>query len=172
MGEIAFRPLGADDLQQVFLWLVRPHVTKWYAPAPSSFAEVIAKYRPRTEAGSAVRAFVVTLAGADVGYIQTYPIDLFPEYAGELGCGAGTAGVDLFIGDPWRMNHGLGSAVARRFVDEVVFVQGGIDTCVAGPSEGNAAAIRAFEKAGFTRWKRVKGSGAEPECVMRCERSP
>ena len=171
MGEIAFRALGAADLQQVFLWLGRAHVSKWYAPAPSSFAEVVAKYGPRTAPGNAVRAFIVTLDGADVGYIQTYAIDEFPEYAAQLGCGAGAAGMDLFIADQWRMNHGLGSAVVRRFVDEVVFAQHGIDTCLAGPSEGNAASIRAFEKAGFTRWKLVKTGGSEPECVLRRERA-
>ena len=171
MGAIAFRPLGAGDLQQVFLWLGRPHVCKWYAPAPSSFAEVVAKYGPRTEPGNPVRAFVVTLGGNDVGYIQTYAIDQFPEYAAQVGCGAGAAGVDLFIADPWRMNHGLGSSVVRRFVDEVVFAQDGIDTCLAGPSEGNAASIRAFEKAGFARWKVVRTGAAEPECVMRRDRA-
>jgi ribosomal protein S18 acetylase RimI-like enzyme len=170
MGAIAFRALGAGDLQQVFLWLGRPHVSKWYAPAPSSYAEVAAKYGPRTQPGNAVRAFVVTLDGADVGYIQTYPVDRFPEYAGELGCGPGTAGMDLFIADPWRMNHGLGSSVVRRFVDEVVFAEPDVAACIAGPSEGNAASIRAFEKAGFTRWKRVRAEGAEPECVLRRER--
>jgi len=171
MAAIAFRPLGPGDLQQIFLWLGRPHVCKWYAPAPSSFAEVVAKYGPRTEPGNPVRAFVVTLDGADVGYVQTYPVDEFPGYAAELGCGAGTAGVDLFIADPWRMNHGLGSSVVRRFVDDVVFAPGDVSLCIAGPSEGNAASIRAFEKAGFTRWKRVRMEGAEPECVMRRERA-
>ena len=171
MGDIDFRPLGPGDLQQIFLWLGRPHVSKWYASAPSSFAEVLARYVPRTEVGSTVRAFVITLDGNDVGYIQTYPIEQFPEYAAQLGCGAGAAGMDLFIADPWRMNHGLGSSVVRRFVDEVVFAQEGIDTCLAGPSEGNAASIRAFEKAGFTRWKRVQPNGSEPECVLRRERA-
>ena len=102
MGPLAFRPLGAGDLQQVFLWLGRPHVCKWYAPAPSSFAEVTAKYGPRTEPCNAVRAFVVTLDGADVGYAQAYSIDGFPEYAAQVGCGPGAAGMDLFIADPWR----------------------------------------------------------------------
>jgi aminoglycoside 6'-N-acetyltransferase len=171
MGAIAFRPLAGSDLPQVFIWLGRPHVAKWYAPAPSSFAEVVAKYGPRTEPGNAVRAFVVTLDGSDVGYIQTYAIDRFPEYAAGLACGKGAAGIDLFIADPWRMNHGLGTSVVRRFVDEIVFAEDGIDTCLAGPSEGNAASIRAFEKAGFERWKVSRTGGAEPECVMRRERA-
>ncbi len=170
MGPIAFRPLCAGDLQQVFLWLLRPHVGKWYARTPSSFAEVVAKYGPRTEPGNPVSSFIVTLDGADVGYIQSYPVSEFPGYAAELGCGTDATGIDLFIGDPWRMGRGLGSAAARRFVDDVVFARAGVDTCIAGPSEGNAAAIRAFEKAGFARWKVVKAEGAEPECVLRRNR--
>ena len=167
MGAIAFRTLGPADLQQVFLWLCRPHVIKWYAPAPSSFAEVVAKYSPRTQPGNAVRAFVVTLDGAEVGYIQYYPIAQFPDYAAELGCSPGAAGMDLFLADAWRMNHGLGSAVVRRFVEDVVFGQPGVDECLAGPSEGNAASIRAFEKAGFARWKLARPGAGDPECVMR-----
>jgi ribosomal protein S18 acetylase RimI-like enzyme len=69
------------------------------------------------------------------------------------------------------MNRGLGSTVVRRFVDEVVFAQDGVDLCIAGPSEGNAASIRAFEKAGFARWKVVRCPGAEPECVLLRERA-
>jgi RimJ/RimL family protein N-acetyltransferase len=172
MEALAFRRLGVDDLQQVFLWLLRPHVAKWYAPAPSSFAEVVAKYGPRTLQGNAVEAFMVTLDGADVGYIQTYPIDTFPDYAAALGCEKGAAGVDLFIGEEALLNRGIGAWIVRRFVDEVVFAKNGSATCLAGPTEGNLASIRAFEKAGFTRWKTVQIEDSEPECVMRRERGP
>ena len=37
MREIAFRSLGVDDLQSIFLWLLKPHVAKWYSAAPGSF---------------------------------------------------------------------------------------------------------------------------------------
>ena len=77
------------------------------------------------------------------------------------------AGMDLFIADSWRLDRGLGSQMLRRFVDEIVFGANGAAECVAGPSEGNTASIRAFEKAGFARWKVIRMEGAEPECVMR-----
>ena len=172
MAAIGFRPFGVDDLQQVFLWLIKPHVAKWYAPAPGSFTEFVAKYGPRTRAGNVVQAFIVTLDGADVGYIQTYAVNDFPDYAAQLGCEPGVAAIDLFIGEEALLNGGLGSDAARRFVDQVVFARNGASACVAGPSEGNDASIRAFEKAGFRRWKTVRMEGAEPECVMRCERAP
>jgi aminoglycoside 6'-N-acetyltransferase len=163
MTDIAFRALAVEDMQQMYFWLARPHVAKWYAPTPSSFAEMVAKYAPRTEPGNVVQAFVVRADGADCGYIQTYPIREFPDYARKLGCSESAAGVDL--------GRGLGSQVVRRFVDEVMFGANGAGECIAGPSEGNLASIRAFEKAGFSRWKVIQMEGAEPECVMRLGRT-
>jgi len=171
MGRIGFRSLDADDMQQLFLWLLRPHVTKWYAPAPSSFAEVVAKYRPRTAPGNVVRAFVIELEGASIGYIQTYAVRDFPDYAEALGLGDGVAAVDVFIGEEPLVNRGFGPAAVERFVEEVVFADAAVRTCVASPAEGNAASIRAFEKAGFVQWKTIRLEGAEPECVLRKDRA-
>jgi aminoglycoside 6'-N-acetyltransferase len=170
MREIVFRELTSDDFPALFTWLRRSHVKKWYAPEPTSFAEVMARYGPRTEPASAVKAFFIEADGADVGYIQTYSIDEFPEYESTLGCEKGVVGLDLFIGDEWRMRRGLGSQLIRRFVDDMVFGRYGALACVAGAPEGNTAAIRAFEKAGFRRWKSVTNERGEPECVMRADR--
>jgi ribosomal protein S18 acetylase RimI-like enzyme len=166
---IEFRPLSEDDLPALFGWLRATHVSKWYASAPSSFAEVAAKYGPRTQESNAVRAFVFSVDGKDAGYIQAYPIEAFPEYEALLQCGKATAGVDLFIGEESLVGWGLGPRVIRRFVDERVFGAGAASVCLAGPGEGNAAAIRAFEKAGFQRWKVVQPDGGESEQVMRRE---
>ena len=95
MREIAFRALSVDDLQQLFLWLLRPHVTKWYAAAPTSFTELTARYGPRTLPESPVRAFMIVVDGKDVGYIQTYPLALFPDYAQGLGCDDSVAGIAM-----------------------------------------------------------------------------
>jgi len=170
MRELVFRELTSDDFPLLFNWLGRSHVKNWYAPEPTSFAEVMARYGPRTEPASAVKAFIIEADRADVGYIQTYSIDQFPEYEHTLGCEQGVAGVDLFIGDDWRRGQGLGSEAIRRFVDEIAFGQYGALACVAGAPEGNVAAIRAFEKAGFRRWKPVSNERGEPECVMRTDR--
>lgn len=170
MREVSFRELAAEDFPLLFNWLGRPHVKKWYAPEPTSFAEVLARYGPRTEVGSAVKAFIIEADSADAGYVQTYSIDEFPEYERTLGCEKGVVGMDLFIGDDWRQRHGLGSQVIRRFVDEMIFGHYGALACVGGAPEGNVAAIRAFEKAGFRRWKAVVNERGEHECVMRIDR--
>ena len=171
MPRIAFRPLHIDDMQRLFQWLLRPHVSKWYAPAPSSFVEVVAKYGPRTLADNVVRAYIIEVDGAAAGYIQTYAVRDFPDYAAALECGEGVAAVDLFIGEEPMLHHGLGASVVERFVDDVVFAQPDVRACVADPAEGNTASIRTFEKAGFARWKTVRLEAGEPECVLRKDRA-
>ncbi|HEX4333468.1 MAG TPA: GNAT family N-acetyltransferase [Usitatibacter sp.] len=168
MPRIAFRRLAPSDLQSLFFWLARPHVAKWYGKPPASFAEMVAKYGARTEESSAVRAFIVGVDGADCGYIQAYPLAAFPDYGAGLGCAPGAHGVDLFIADPWRLASGLGTRVARQFVEEEVFPRGATE-CFADPGEGNEACIRALEKAGFSRWKHVHVAGGEPQVVLRAE---
>jgi aminoglycoside 6'-N-acetyltransferase len=168
--QIAFRELERDDLITLFNWLGRPHVKRWYSTAPTSFAEVAAKYGPRTEEGSPVRAFMVQADDADAGYIQTYSIDEFPEYERLTGAEKGVLGVDLFIADEWRTRHGLGGQLIRRFVEDVLLGQYGATAVIAGPNEGNVAAIRAFEKAGFRRWKTIINEHGEKECLLRLDR--
>lgn len=172
MARIAFRPLVEDDLALLFDWLARPHVRKWYAPAPRSFMEVAAKYRPRVDPGSPVKAYVIQVDGADAGYIQKYSLDEFGKYRALLGLeGQGAMmGTDLFIADDWRTGQGLGGLTIRRFFVDQVLADETAAGCVAGPHEGNAASIRAFEKAGFHRWKVVENEHGERECVMRRDR--
>ncbi|HET6264707.1 MAG TPA: GNAT family N-acetyltransferase [Usitatibacter sp.] len=172
MREISFRSLGIDDMQSMFLWLLRPHVAKWYARAPGSFPEVVAKYGPRTQRESPVRAYIIVVDGKDVGYIQAYPVGIFGEYSDRVGAEAGTVGMDLFIGEETFLGWGLGARAIRHFVSGIVFADAGVPACVAGPLEGNTTCIRAFERAGFTRWKDVENERGERECVMRRERTP
>lgn len=169
--DIAFRRLAPEDLAALFLWLSKPHVRKWYASPPTSYAEVVARYGPRVDEGNAVRAHVVLVDGVAIGYAQTYAVLDFPSYARQLGCGDGVAAMDLLLGEETMIGRGLGARVIRRFVEDVVFADPAVEACVAGPPEGHGAGIRAFEKAGFRRWKVVHPEDAPIECILRLERS-
>jgi aminoglycoside 6'-N-acetyltransferase len=58
-------------------------------------------------------------------------------------------GIDLFIGDVELIGKGHGPALIRAFLRDVAFPRYRIELCVIGPTRSNAAAIRAYEKAGF-----------------------
>ena len=170
-GSIAFRRLVEEDLPTLFTWLVKPHVVRGYAAAPLSFAEVAAKFGPRTQADCPVRAYIVTCDGIESGYIQAYAVAGFADYAEQLQCGPGVVGMDLFLAEEALLGRGLGTRVIETFATQVAFADPSVEACIAGPAEGNTACIRAFERAGFRRWKRVRLDGAAPECVLRRERS-
>jgi aminoglycoside 6'-N-acetyltransferase len=170
-GSIAFRTLAQDDLADLFLWLYRPHVRRGYSEAPSSYAEVVARYGPRAGDGNVVRAHVILFEGAGVGYVQHYALDAFPDYAAKVGAAPRTAAMDLLIGDEALVGGGLGTRAIRRYAEQVVFADAAFDACIAAPPEGHAQAIRAFEKAGFRRWKAIAPGDGPPECVMRVYRS-
>ena len=96
------------------------------------------------------------------------PSASFPTTRARSNAREGAAGMDLFIADAWRLGRGLGSRVLRRFVDEIVFGANGAARMRRGTRpRATTASIRAFEKAGFARWKVIRMEGAEPECVMR-----
>jgi RimJ/RimL family protein N-acetyltransferase len=110
---------------------------------------VAGHYVPSIEGGDPTELYVILLGGEPAGFIQTYLVSDYPEYAALVGVGAGMAGVDLFLADPELLGRGIGSRVLREFVDGVVFAKPETTACVADPAADNMASLRAFEKAGF-----------------------
>src|SRR5258706_2207112 len=137
MPRIEFRRFGPDDLQQVFLWLIRPHVVRGYAPAPDSFMEMVAKFGPRTRDDNVVRAFMVSVDGRDAGYIQAYDVAAFDDYAAKTGADAGTTCIDFFMGEEADLGRGIGGRVVAPFVSEGGFSRSPPETRNAGAGEGD-----------------------------------
>src|SRR4051794_27708733 len=157
-GELCFRPLGPDDLRLLHEWLQRPHVRRWWHDR-ETYEEVVEHYLPSITGDDPTDLYVVLLDDGAVGFVQTYLVADYPEYAELTGVGDGVAGVDLFIADAELTGRGLGTGLLRRFVEEVVFARAATTACVADPDVGNTASLRAFEKAGF----RVVGEVVDPE---------
>jgi aminoglycoside 6'-N-acetyltransferase len=150
VGEIAFRTLGRDDLGLMYEWLRREHVRRWW-DEHESYEDVARHYLPAIEGRKPTDLYLILLDGRPVGFIQTYLVAGYPDFAALVGLGAGVAGVDLFIGEEELTGAGLGTDVLRAFVREVVFAEPGTTACIADPDVRNAGSIRAFEKAGFRR---------------------
>ena len=168
---IGFRPLQRDDLPLMYRWINTPHVARWWDAAPS-LAAVEAHYLPAILDPGPTQCYAILLAGAPIGFIQTYLIDDHPEYAVAVQVGRGAAGVDLFIGEAQMVHRGLGPRVLRRFVREIVFARDEVTIAVIGPAAANASAIRAYAKAGFRHLKTVAVPGeADPEYLMTLTRA-
>jgi RimJ/RimL family protein N-acetyltransferase len=145
---LRFRPLLAQDLPLLHEWLQRPHVRRWWG-AKETYEEVAGHYLPSIEGSDPTDLYVALLDDEPIGFVQTYLVADYPEYAVLVGAEEGAAGVDLFIADEALTGRGIGSELLRRFTSEIVFARPGTSHCTADPDVDNRASVRAFEKAGF-----------------------
>lgn len=165
--EVAFRPLQEDDLPTMHRWLNDPAVFEWWEGDDVSWPAVVSDYGPGH--GDPVEHWVAVLEGEPVGWIQCYAApDLLEEetwyWRDHLDLEV-TAGIDYLVGEARHRGRGLGSAMIRAFVRDVVFARHPEwAQAAAGPFEANVASWRALEKAGFRR--RAVLEDEEGRCVL------
>jgi aminoglycoside 6'-N-acetyltransferase len=143
MPPYIFRPMTTADLPLVKRWLAQPHVVEWWGDTREQFQLVSGDLEIE-----AMDQFIVATADRPFGYIQCYNPDVWPDN----GLGEhprGTRGIDQFIGEPDMVDRGHGSAFIRTFIDRVL--ADGAPRVITDPDPNNARAIRAYEKAGFSR---------------------
>ena len=144
---------------------------RWWNEA-RTYEEVAARYLPAIEGREPTDLFLILLDDRPVGFIQTYLVSDYPDYAELVQVGAGVAGVDLFLAEEELTGRGLGSEALRAFAREVVFARPETSACVADPDVRNAASIRAFEKAGFRVVREfVDPADGERHALVRLERA-
>jgi aminoglycoside 6'-N-acetyltransferase len=125
------RPLTAPDAAELRRIHSIPEVARWWGLPVEGF--------PAMDEPQSTRLTVV-LDGAIVGLIQFYE-ELEPKYR--------HAAIDLFL-DPAVHGRGLGTEAIARVVRHLIDDRGHHRITI-DPATANAAAIRTYEKAGFTR---------------------
>jgi aminoglycoside 6'-N-acetyltransferase len=91
----------------------------------------------------------ISFTSGTAGYIQAYDPHAWPghHFADQP---PWTRGVDQYIGEADLLNQGHGPAFIRQFCDELIAK--GAPVVVTDPHPNNSRAIRAYEKAGFSRY--------------------
>lgn len=164
---LTFRPLAPDDLSLMHRWLHMDQVLRWWKER-LTYEEVVAKYSPRLTGEEPTQSYVILMDQIPIGYIQTYCIADYPDYAACVQVEEKTAGVDLFIGEAEYLYKGLGSEILRLFLSDIVFQSPSVSSCVLGPEPSNTAAIRCYQKAGFRYLKTVQCPDEDaPEYLMK-----
>lgn len=152
---LAFRPLAEADFPLMHRWLHQPHVSRWWGEPPT-LERVAEHYSPRVLGEEKVESYLALGDGSPIGYLQLYFLDDYPQHREAAGLETGVAGVDMFIGEPDLLYRGLGPWMLGQFLDEVVFTRSEVQACIIDPAPDNAAAIRAYEKAGFSYLRTVQ----------------
>jgi aminoglycoside 6'-N-acetyltransferase len=145
-GGVTLRPLEPADAGELRRIHATPEVARWWDVPADGF--------PETDEPEATR-LAILVDGAVAGLIQ-YHEEPEQRYR--------HASIDLFL-DPAVHGRGVGTEALRLLVRDLIDGRGHHRITI-DPSAGNAAAIRAYEKAGFRavgvmrRYEREPGPGS------------
>jgi aminoglycoside 6'-N-acetyltransferase len=128
-GRLRLRPLAAGDEAELLRIHSIPEVARWWDEPEPGF--------PFSDDPESTR-LVIEVDGRVAGMIQ-YAEEPTPKYR--------HASIDLFL-DPSFWNQGHGTEAVRRVV-RLLIDERGHHRITIDPAAANAAAIRAYEKAGF-----------------------
>ena len=157
--ETSFERLTHADLPLRHRWLNTAEVALFYGVGDDNHKnptmdEVIEEYEENFVPHPKNQAFIIQLDRRPVGYIQCYRLGDYPDYAKELGEDQDAWAIDILIGEDVR-GLGIGSRAIDRLVEEKIFSQPGVTTCLISPDPENERAKRAYAKAGFRHLKTV-----------------
>ena len=137
-----FVPLVTADLDLVRRWLGTPHVSEWLHDPAEQFELVSGDLDHQDLA-----QYIVVLDRRPFAYLQCYNLGDWNTGFGPQP--AGTRGLDQFIGEADMLGRGHGAAFIRAFTEQLLAK--GTPRVVIDPDPANARAIRAYEKAGFSK---------------------
>lgn len=157
----AFRPLTETDLPEVVAWRAADHLAPWHSER-LDLAAARAKYLPWIT-GEHPNHLTLVLAGErPCGYAWHYRVGDHGEYA-RATAEPGAVGIDIIVGDAGVLERGLGAALVRRYLHEVVFAaHPGASRIVSSPVAGDRAALRMLTDAGFVAVREITVSDGDP----------
>lgn len=158
------RPMRPVDLSLVNRWLETPPVRQWWVDASGQPSD---PFDQSDLADPNVALWIVSHEGRPFAFIQDYdPHAWTDHHFADLA--PGSRGIDQFIGAPDMIGRGHGSAFIRLHCQTLMAA--GAPTIGTDPHPANARAIRAYEKAGFTRGKEVSTQWGD--CLLMTCASP
>ena len=146
-----FRAIEPDDLPLLHRWLNEPEVVAWWEGEDVSWQAVQRDYGPGAE--GPYEQYLAEWQGKPIGWIQCSLIAAEAEdeeFFRPLGLDRTAATIDYLLGERTDRGRGLGTAMIRAFLVDIVFGRhpGWSQVCVA-PQAANEPSWRALANAGF-----------------------
>ena len=146
---ISFRPLALSDIDDLFVWLNRPHLRRFFQKQPISRDEVEAKYGPRIRGDDPTRSHLALCEGRPFGYLQCYRLADYPDWANVIDSPDGI-GVDLAILEPSMLRRGFGQEMLAAYLRDIAFPLFPREhRCFIAHETDNRAAIACSRAVGF-----------------------
>lgn len=151
------------DLPLLRQWLRTPDWLRWWGDPETELASLAADLHEQ-----AMRLWIVSHAGTDFAFLQDYDIHALPEHPYRE-MPPGSRGLDQSIGVPGMIGAGHGSAFIQQHAESLLAA--GAPCIVTDPHPENARAIRAYEKAGFTRDREMDTAGDWGSVLLMVKRA-
>lgn len=141
---IGLTALRIEDLPIIARWLKLPHVARWWGDPEEGLTRIAAHLvEPH------VASFLAREGSRPIGYLHVYHANPDPFWAGHT-LPRETFGLDLFLGETDVIGRGMGTRLIRLALRRLLSLPETARVQI-DPAPDNAAAIRAYEKAGFRR---------------------
>ena len=148
-----FQPLHSSHFKILFDWLKEPHVKAWWGPG-ENWDDFDSRHQAMISS-SLVFPHIVFLETNPIGYINYWFVEEDHDFKPHFP--KNTVGTDQFIGNPHLIGNGMGTRFVRQFTNELLH-KPDIGLIITDPDPMNLAAIRSYEKAGFTKTRLMETS--------------
>jgi aminoglycoside 6'-N-acetyltransferase len=159
---LRFEPLDPSHFPLMLKWLESPHVKQWWDPEKTwtlssvqeKYTDYTQGYKTENSIKKPITARVIYYDEEPIGYIQGYNAYDFSRSVTLDGLPKSLGGFDIFIGEKNYLGKNLGAQAIRLFLEQILFP---VYTYVfSDPEYTNAMAVSAYQKSGFTVFKRVQ----------------
>ena len=158
---LLLRAAEAPDVPLVTRWLSDPRVLAFYGGRDKTINENVVRQRyfsrrrdPITGRFYEHRACLVEVEGTPTAFVQYYRLGVSDAEFFGYPRNDRSYGFDLFIGSPEMWGRGLGPRLIELTRDYLRRKRGAVRV-VVDPQVDNTRSVRAFEKAGFRRTRRL-----------------
>jgi len=149
--QISFKAMQDSDTPLLFKWLKEPHVARWWWTYRGLYERFVERFNLAAYKQSAYNPFIGYVNGRPIAFIQYYNAarsyhtwkQLYREPL------ARAIGIDMCIGEPDCIGKGYGTAILKAFIQKI-FDETDTLTILIDPDATNYAAIRCYQKVGFT----------------------
>jgi RimJ/RimL family protein N-acetyltransferase len=167
---ITFKPMTEVDLPYWDKWVEMPQVkSTWFQEGYETTDYIYQKIK-----GNGYDfPFIVLVDDKPIGYIQCSDLYAYSQLCQApkglfIHEGAGTFGMDLFIGEEDYLHKGYGTKIVEAFVKKI-FEEFSAKLIYIDPDINNKTAIRCYEKAGFM-FERIANDGVADCYVMNIQK--
>lgn len=158
-GDLSIRRLNDTDEELIMLgnWRDDERVSKYYGgrDKDNSLSALKEKYLDRIHGKSLIKPCIIEYLHKPSGYIQYYEFNEKKYKDHDLTAYNNAYGIDIFIAPDAGHSKGLGSK-SLKLMCSYLFNTLNADIIEICPRSVNERAVRAYEKAGFKPYKRLK----------------